>query len=109
MLLKIFFLRFCCFLSRIDEVKPAVPENEITKEPALDTEQPDVKSDKDVEYERGNPIFRDEPLHLHSYTWGLILVAIVIMVVFCCLCYNCRRSDSPTYSSLGVRNYFSKI
>merc|ERR1712018_267496 len=57
------------------------------------------------EYERGNPIFRDEPLHLHGYTWVLILVAILpLMVAICCLCcQNCqkRKSDSPTYSKLS--------
>jgi len=85
-------------------VKP-VPENEITKKPDLDTEheQPDIKSDKDVEYDRGNPIFRDEPIHLHGYTWVLILVAIFMMVVFCCVL---RKSDSPTYSKLGVSVMF---
>merc|ERR1712062_355873 len=84
--------------SKTDEVKP-VTENEITKKPDLDTEQPDIKSDK---YERGNPIFRDEPIHLHGYTWVLILVAIFMMVVFCCFCCQKRKSDSPTYSKLGV-------
>merc|ERR1719323_2078343 len=87
---------------KTDEVKP-VPENEITKKPDLDTEQPDIKSDKYVEYDRGNPIFRDEPIHLHSYTWVLILVAIFMMVVFCCVL---RKSDSPTYSKLGVSVMF---
>merc|ERR1711953_233673 len=63
--------------SKTDEVKP-VTENEITKKPDLDTEQPDIKSDK---YERGNPIFRDEPIHLHGYTWVLILVASEVVMV----------------------------
>merc|ERR1712062_858374 len=76
--------------SKIDEVKP-VTENEIIKKPDLDTEQPDIKSDKNVAYERGNPIFRDEPIHLHGYTWVLILVAIFMMVVFCCLCCQKRK------------------
>merc|ERR1719323_953314 len=90
--------------SKTDEVKP-VPENEITKNPDLDTEQPDIKSDKYVAYDRGNPIFRDEPIHLHGYTWVLILVAVFMMVVFfCCLC--CQKSDSPTYSKLGVSVMF---
>ena len=80
-----------------------VTQNEITKKPDLDTEQPDIKSDK---YERGNPIFRDEPIHLHGYTWVLILVAIFMMVVFCCLCCQKRKSDSPTYSKLGVSVMF---
>merc|ERR1719461_2011910 len=92
--------------SKTDEVKP-VPENEITKKPDLDTEheQPDIKrGQRYLEYDRGNPIFRDEPIHLHGYTWVLISVAIFMIVVFCCLC--CQKSDSPTYSKLGVSVMF---
>merc|ERR1711976_753100 len=95
--------------SKTDEVKP-VPENEITKKPDLDDldtehEQPDIKSAQDVEYDRGNPIFRDEPIHLHGYTWVLILVAIFMMVVFCCcLCCQKRKSDSPTYMHMKIPN-----
>ena len=56
-------------------------------------------------YERGNPIFRDEPLHLHGYTWVLILVAILpLMVAICCLCcQNCqkKKSNVPAYLKLS--------
>merc|ERR1712012_201103 len=58
------------------------------------------------EYERGgNPFFHDEPLHLHGYTWVLIWVAILpLMVAICCLCcQNCqkKKSNVPAYLKLS--------